>query len=160
MRTINYSLRVILNFHWLQEGACGTAEQPWQWDRGLLHAGAQAERPKSLAAPARPVPPSQGVGSTGGSWSTVPACQELTEAMSTEHEPPGTPRACLGCCTVLQKAKLSWTHVFPAVQTHRWTRGLLLCRTRFSLLWDRNHQFRYCERRSGKPTASLYSRLW
>lgn len=31
MGTINYSLRVISNFHWLQEGTCGTTgRQTWQ----------------------------------------------------------------------------------------------------------------------------------
>lgn len=111
MRTINYSLRVILNFHWLQESACGTAgKQIWQWDRGLLRAGAGAWSPprafQSCSLCQAKYLPHRGAGSTGGSWSTVPACHELTEARSTEQEPPGTPRACLGCCTVLQKAVL------------------------------------------------------
>lgn len=31
MGTINYSLRVISNFHWLREGTCGTTgRQTWQ----------------------------------------------------------------------------------------------------------------------------------
>lgn len=70
-------------------------------------------------------------GSSGGSCSTVPACRELTEATRTEHEPPGTPRACLGCCTVLQKAKLSWNLCFSSCADTQMNQGFIALQDTF-----------------------------
>lgn len=164
MRTINYSLRVIWNFHWLHEGACGTAgKQPRQYDRCLLHAGTLRQTPQEpvrLAAPAMPSTPlPKGEAALGGAGELCqPAMSsQRTRAQSMNLQGPPEPAWVAALCCKKQSCPgpmffqlcrhtdepgvyCSAGHVFPCCETETISSGIV------------------SERRSGKPTASSYSR--
>lgn len=115
----------------------------------MLHAGMLGQSPPRACQTSTLLPRARQAG-TGGVEAPCQPVMSSQRQWQRSVNPSGTPGAYLGCYAVLQKAKLSRTRVFPAVQTPRGTRGLLYCRTHFSLLRDRNHQLRYCKVRGGK----------
>lgn len=166
MRTINYSLRVILNFHWLQEGAYGTAgKPPWQWDRGLFHAGTQGQRPPracqtgSFCQASTPLPKGQAaLGGAGARCQPARSSQrQWAQSMNLQGPPEPAWVAALCCkkqscpgpmffqlCRHTDESGVycSAGHVFPCCETETISSGIVR--------WEK----------SGEPTVSLYSRWW
>lgn len=105
MRTINYSLRVILNFHWLQESACETAgKQVWRWDRGLLHAETWVQsRPRA--------------------WYTGSSCQASTPLTTEEAALGGAGALCQPAMSSQRQGAQSMNLQGPLQSLH----GLLHC---------------------------------